>query len=103
MNISEVVLNAVCTSGQPDNQCVDTNAACQADTGTTYKCLCKNNFYQNIAGICYASKFLKYLCVSYMFCYKTRLLSCYFALPTAKRYIDEYIYSACIREKDTSI
>ena len=41
----------MCTSGQPDNPCVDTNAACQLESGT-YTCVCKSQYYENNAGVC---------------------------------------------------
>jgi hypothetical protein len=46
----------VCTSGQPDNPCVDKNAACQLESGT-YKCVCKSQYYENNAEVCAGSKF----------------------------------------------
>ncbi|CAC5393943.1 unnamed protein product [Mytilus coruscus] len=58
----EVGLNAVCTSGQSENQCVDTNATCQGTT--TYRCLCKDKYYENKAGKCYIKSGLGEGCIS---------------------------------------
>ena len=56
----------MCTSGQPDSQCKDTNAECQLESETTgtYRCLCKSQYYENNAGVCAGSKFE---------CFETRL------------------------------
>ena len=44
----------MCISGQLDNQCVDTNAECVVQSGTTepYKCLCKSQYYANTTEVC---------------------------------------------------
>ena len=52
--IVEVTLNSVCIAGQPDDQCVDIQAEC--DDPGTLKCLCKDGYYKNSAGVCAPSK-----------------------------------------------
>lgn len=53
------MLNVVCTSDGPANQCNDTNAACLEEhlSSGTYKCGCKSDFFANNAGVCTESKY----------------------------------------------
>lgn len=53
---SEIITDEVCFDGRPDNQCFDDNAACTLTNGT-YKCICKDDFYNNTASKCTPRKF----------------------------------------------
>lgn len=49
----EIALKKSCTAGQPTDQCVDTNAECNA---TSLTCGCKSTHIDNKDGACNPSK-----------------------------------------------
>jgi hypothetical protein len=52
-----LILNNVCVSGQPSNQCLDTQAECVADSvSVSFKCLCKDDYFENSGDVCTQSK-----------------------------------------------
>lgn len=52
--LTEIDLNAVC--GESTDICADSLAECQNDT--EYKCLCKDNNFENKTGLCSPRKIL---------------------------------------------
>lgn len=49
--ISEIIVDASCSSTGPLTQCKDAMSTCSLVTVTTYQCTCNNGYY-NKAGIC---------------------------------------------------
>ena len=48
-----MILNNVCVSGQPSDQCLDTQAECVADSVSgSLQCLCKNDYFENNGDVC---------------------------------------------------
>jgi hypothetical protein len=61
--LTEVVLEAVCTDGEPAGQCVDDLAECRDES--EFRCLCKAANYKS-GSACKVSKFDNKLCILYL-------------------------------------